>query len=95
LDSNGASQRGADELDPVIATVLLQLWEASQDPAGKSWSLAKLSKRAQVPMSTLRRGLTQLDAAGLVDVVSREDGTGAAALNVAGWEFCAALFGRQ
>ena len=95
MDTSAASPRGGDELDPVIATVLVQLWEASHDPLGKSWSLAKLSKRAQVPMSTLRRGLTQLDAAGFVDVVIREDGTGTAALNAAGRALCAELFGRQ
>jgi DNA-binding IclR family transcriptional regulator len=94
VESNGASPSNNDELDPVIANVLLRLWEASSNPAGKSWSLAKLSKRTQMPMSGLRRTLTQLEAAGLVDVAMHDDGTGTAALSAAGLELGAALFGQ-
>jgi DNA-binding IclR family transcriptional regulator len=92
VDSNGASQNDSDELDPLIATLLLNLWEASREPANKSWSLAKLSKRTQMPMSGLRRTLTQLEAAGLVSVSMHEDGTGTAALTAEGLDLSAALF---
>jgi hypothetical protein len=46
-------------------------------------------------MSTLRRNLTSLKAAGIVDVEIRADGTGSATLNVAGLEFCETLFGAR
>jgi DNA-binding IclR family transcriptional regulator len=92
LDSNGAEQHSDDELEPTIAAILEQLWEASHEPAGKMWSLAKLSKRARIPMSTMRRTLSRLEVAGLVDVEISNDGTGVAALNVAGLELCRALF---
>jgi DNA-binding IclR family transcriptional regulator len=94
MDSNGTPQHDNDELDPLIATLLLNLWEASRDPANKPWSLAKLSKRTQMPMSGLRRTLTQLEASGLVVVTMHEDGTGTAALSVEGLELSAALFGQ-
>jgi DNA-binding IclR family transcriptional regulator len=93
VDSNGASQPGNDELDPVIASILLNLWESSREAAGKSWSLAKLSKRTQLPMSGLRRTLTQLEAAGLVRVTMHDDGTGTAELTAEGLELSEALFG--
>jgi DNA-binding IclR family transcriptional regulator len=94
MDSNGAPQHDNDELDPLIATLLLNLWEASRDRANKPWSLAKLSKRTQMPMSGLRRTLTQLEASGLVVVTMHEDGTGTAALTADGLELSAALFGQ-
>ncbi len=40
-----------DELDPVLVAVLAQLWRAHQETPGGAWSLAKLSKQADVPMS--------------------------------------------
>lgn len=95
MDSNGAGQFNDDELEPTIAAVLEQLWEASHEPAGKTWSLAKLSKRVGIPMSTLRRNFTQLEMAGVVDVEIRDDGTGSAALNAAGLALCEALFGAR
>jgi DNA-binding IclR family transcriptional regulator len=95
LDSNGAGRRNDDELKPAIAAVLEQLWEASREPAGKTWSLAKLSKRARIPMSALRRNLTQLEVQNFVDVEIHDDGTGSAALNVAGLELCGVLFGAR
>ena len=80
------------ELDPLIAGILFQLWGASREEAGKPWSLARLSKRAEVPMSTLRRYLTQLEAAGLVRVTMDEQGRGSAGLLDEGLALCAALF---
>jgi hypothetical protein len=40
----------------------------------------------------MRRTLSRLEVAGLVDVEISNDGTGVAALNVAGLELCRALF---
>jgi predicted transcriptional regulator len=81
------------ELDPVVEQLLMLLWEAAREPSGKAWSLAKLSKRADLPMSTLRRYLTQLQSAGVVDVQTDEEGRGLAALTAEGLELCEALFG--
>jgi hypothetical protein len=83
-------------LDPAIAALLMQLHEAarsSQAAPAKAWSLAKLSKRAALPMSTLRRLLVQLQAADLVEMTLADDGTGSAALTEAGRHLCAELFG--
>jgi hypothetical protein len=80
-----------EALDPVIASVLHTLWAAANDPGEKAWSLAKHSKRAGIAMSTLRRALTQLEMAGLVDVTLGDDGRSAAALNAAGREFFTAF----
>ncbi|WP_323121120.1 transcriptional regulator [Burkholderia alba] len=79
-------------LDPALSALLACLHEAAAEPAGKPWSLAKLSKRAQTPMSSLRRTLTQLDAAGLTVTVVRDDGTGSATLTEEGRALCGALF---
>lgn len=81
------------ELDPTIERLLMLLWEAARESSGKSWSLAKLSKRADLPMSTLRRYLTQLQSAGVVDVQMDEEGRGSAALTGEGMELGEALFG--
>ncbi|MEM5434589.1 helix-turn-helix domain-containing protein [Paraburkholderia diazotrophica] len=81
------------ELDPTVEQLLMLLWEAARESPGKSWSLAKLSKRADLPMSTLRRYLTQLQSAGVVNVRMDEEGHGSAALTAEGLELCEALFG--
>lgn len=93
-DQADAPPEGGDEdgLDPALAALLACLHEAATDGAGKPWSLAKLSKRAQAPMSSLRRMLTQLDAAGLTVTTLRDDGTGSAVLTDEGRTLCAALF---
>lgn len=80
-------------LDPAIVATLATLNEAATDPSGKTWSLPKIAKRAQLPMSTLRRVLTQLDAAGLSATTLNDDGTGSAALTDEGRAVCAELFG--
>jgi DNA-binding IclR family transcriptional regulator len=95
METPGTTQQDGDEPDPVVIEILTQLWEASRDPAGKPWSLAKLSKRCGLSMSALLRNLTQLQTAQLVDVASHEDGTGSAALTAAGLELCAAVLGNS
>lgn len=79
-------------LDPALVATLATLHEAASNPSGKTWSLPKIAKRAQLPMSTLRRALTQLDAAGLSATTSNDDGTGSAALTDEGRAVCAQLF---
>lgn len=86
------TQQNEDDLDPALVAILASLHEAANDPAGKPWSLPKLAKRAQLPMSTLRRVLTQLDAGGLTSTTLNEDGTGRAALTAEGRALCAQLF---
>ncbi|WP_246794259.1 ArsR family transcriptional regulator [Burkholderia perseverans] len=89
----GDAANDAGGLDPTIAAVLRQLRDALIETPGRAWSLAKLSKRSQVPMSTLRRTLTQLDAAGLTATELGEDGIGHAVLTQEGVALCEALFG--
>ena len=55
-------------------------------------ALARLSKRASVQMSVLRRVLTQLDDAGLVGTAMEEDGRGTARLTEEGQALCDQLF---
>jgi hypothetical protein len=55
-------------------------------------SLARISKRAAVQMSVLRRVLTQLADADLARVAMEEDGRGAARLTEEGAAICEQLF---
>ncbi|CAN7750052.1 ArsR family transcriptional regulator [Caballeronia sp. LjRoot31] len=87
-----------DEIDPALIAILAQLWRAAQETPGRAWSLAKLSKQSGVPMSSLRRHLTALSDAALLDPAdpdtTRETAanTPTAALSEAGRELCAQLF---
>jgi hypothetical protein len=79
------------EFDPSVVRVLEQLWIAFTERRDKPSSVARLSKQARLPMSTLRRTLTDLKSAGLVDFSIDEDGRGFAALTGQGAELCSAL----
>ncbi|MCU6433357.1 ArsR family transcriptional regulator [Undibacterium sp. Jales W-56] len=80
------------QVDQILATVLTLLWEAASTAPDKPWSLAKLSKRSGLLMSTLLRYLNALTSAGLVAVTTQEDGTGNVALTSTGRDLCAASF---
>jgi hypothetical protein len=79
-------------LDPVLAAILRALWEHAQTEGGKDLSLARLSKRAGVHMSVLRRVLTQLADAELAVMTLEEDGRGSARLTDEGEALCGQLF---
>ncbi|MDR5838957.1 helix-turn-helix domain-containing protein [Caballeronia sp. LZ034LL] len=83
----------SDDIDPALVAVLEQLWRAREGSPQRAWSLAKLAKQSGLPMSTLRRQLTGLEEAGLVQVTINEDGTGSAWLSEQGATLCQAVFG--
>ncbi|RJF91908.1 transcriptional regulator [Noviherbaspirillum saxi] len=80
------------EIDPSIPEVMRVLWEARHDARSTPWSLAKLTKRAGLPMSILRRALTQLQSIGLVEVHLVEEGRGHVSLTEAGAQLATKIF---
>lgn len=80
------------DIDPAILAVLLVLCQAGREGGPGPWSLARIAKRAGLPMSVLRRVLTQLQSAGLADVTIDEEGRGHASLTQAGAELAAQAF---
>jgi DNA-binding IclR family transcriptional regulator len=87
-----------DEIDPALIAILAQLWRAAQETPGRAWSLAKLSKQSGVPMSSLRRHLSALSDAALLDPAAAGEiatGTPTASLSDAGRELCAQLFAQS
>ena len=84
-----------DGLDPIKVTILRHLWEAAQEAGDAPWSLAKLSKRTCIPMSTLLRVLNEFDNAGIVELTAQDDGRRFAALNATGLEIYPTLFGAR
>ncbi len=90
-DEKEMSGQGGD-IDPAIVNVLLVLRQAGIENGGAPWSLAKVAKRAQLPMSVLRRVLTQLQAAELAEFSIEEDGRGHAGLTPEGAALAAQWF---
>ena len=81
-----------NDIDPAITTVMKLLWLAHQEATGKHWSLAKVAKQSGFAMSTLKRLLTRLSDAGLVETETTESGAGTVCLTNTGISFCDALF---
>lgn len=71
------------QLPPELVRILDALYQEHQRSAAPL-SLARLSKRTDLRMSTLRRFLTALEEAGVATVVVNDDGTGNAILTAAG-----------
>ncbi len=72
-----------EALPPELVRILEELYQEHQR-SGAPLSLARLSKRTELRMSTLRRFLTALEEAGIATVVVNDDGTGNAILTAAG-----------
>lgn len=72
-----------DQLPPELVRILDELYQEYQRSQAPL-SLARLSKRTELRMSTLRRFLTALEEAGIATVVVNDDGTGNAILTAAG-----------
>ena len=85
----------SDDIDPALVAVLSQLWRARREMPGRVWSLAKLAKQSDLPMSALRRQLTGLAEGGFVEVRMNEEGTGSASLTEEGVGLCRAVFGEE
>jgi len=69
-------------LPPELVLILDALQADAELSGGAPLSLARLSKRTQLRMSTLRRFLSALEDAGVVTVVSNDDGTGSVQLSL-------------
>ena len=67
---------------PEVLLIVGALQADAQEKEGGALSLARLSKRTQLRMSTLRRFLSALEEAGVVKVEMNEDGTGSVSLLV-------------
>jgi len=84
--------------DPQAHTALLSIlavcWEAGQAGDGRAMSLARLRKRAGLPMSELRRTLVDLEEGNLLAMRMEPDGaTGTVWLTEGGTALCRELFG--
>lgn len=77
-----------DQIDDAVLTIMSALHADTNDERSHNtepgMSLAKLSKRVEQRMSTLRRHLSALENAEIVSVALNEDGTGRAALTAFG-----------
>jgi len=73
----------SEQLPPELVRILDELYQEYQRSQAPL-SLARLSKRTELRMSTLRRFLTALEEAGITTVVINDDGTGNAILTAAG-----------
>ncbi len=84
-----------DQIDVAVLAILSALHADANDERGHhaepGMSLAKLSKRVEQRMSTLRRNLSSLEDAEIVSVILNEDGTGRADLTALGVAIFAAL----
>ncbi|WP_395822965.1 helix-turn-helix domain-containing protein [Collimonas sp.] len=76
------------EIDDAVLAILAALHDETTETRASSnqpgLSLAKLSKRVALRMSTLRRHLSALEEADIISVTSNDDGTGRAVLTPLG-----------
>lgn len=93
-----------DQIDDAVLAILSALHADANDErvhnqrnhcAEPGMSLAKLSKRVEQRMSTLRRNLSALEEAEIVSVALHEDGTGRASLTKLGMAIFDTLDERQ
>jgi len=80
------------EIDPVLLTVLDQLWRATSKDSARPWSLARLAKQSGLPMSTLRRCLHHLQDCGLVGLLLQDTGSSTVSLTESGLAICREIF---
>jgi DNA-binding transcriptional ArsR family regulator len=84
-----------NDIDDVVLLILAALHADASDQESRrgepGLSLARLSKRTELRMSTLRRHLTALAEAEIASVAINEDGTGRAALTPYGMAIFDAL----
>jgi len=81
-DTSGAVQENSteeDQADPVLETVLSELWSAWSQQRGPL-SLARLCKRTGLRMSTLKRFITVLEGTGIVGLSINARGVECASL---------------
>ena len=83
MTMDAAQEPLEEQLPPELVRILDELYQEHQR-SGAPLSLARLSKRTELRMSTLRRFLTALEEAGIATVVVNDDGTGNAILTDAG-----------
>jgi DNA-binding MarR family transcriptional regulator len=87
------SRKPADDTaDPEWLPILVALWAIDRETPRRHASFAKLRKQTGMPMSTLKRHLAALSAAGVLSMENREDGTGDVALTPEGAAICRQLF---
>ncbi|NIA57329.1 ArsR family transcriptional regulator [Massilia sp. TW-1] len=84
-----------NEGEAALAGLMEQLWRMAREVPPRPCSLARVGKRAQLPMSTLMRALSLLSGSGLVEVATREEGGGHVVLTAAGRDLCTNWFGAQ
>jgi len=83
-----ASQSNPTDVEAQFGRLLVMLADPS---ATEGLSLARVSKRCALPMSTLRRILTGLEEAGVVTVLLSDDGRGRVKLTDLGEGLAASL----
>jgi hypothetical protein len=78
--ADGGEEPAGLGLPPEVLAIINELQADFDRSGGAPLSLARLSKRTQLRMSTLRRFLSALEEAGVVKVELNDDGTGSVQL---------------
>ena len=82
----------AGPVDPVLAAILWTLWAFAREASPGHSSLARLAKRSDLAMSSLRRGISALEEAGLVAPFVDEKSRECVLLTDAGRALCEEVF---